>query len=199
MLPTCPTAACGSPCSAPPRPSRPTSTSSTSGPDGAPAGARRRRVASTRKLTALNAEALADVRLLEPEERWETVDGRRIQGWLIRAADATGPAPLVLEIHGGPHTLYGWAPGFEFQVLAGAGMSVLYTNPRGSEGYGQEFNAANLPDWGDGPMADVLAHVDAAGGRRDGRPRPARGDGRLVRRLPDELDRRPRPSASPPP
>lgn len=131
------------------------------GPDGAPAGARRRRTASLRRLTTLNAEALADVHLVEPEERWETVDGRRIQGWLIRSPEAAGPAPLVVEIHGGPHTLYGFSPGFEFQVLAGAGMSVLYTNPRGSEGYGQAFCAANVPDWGDGPMADILAHVDA--------------------------------------
>ena len=131
------------------------------GPDGAPAGGRRRRSASLRRLTALNVEALADVHLVEPEARWETVDGRRIQGWLIRAPEAAEPAPLVVEIHGGPHTLYGFAPGFEFQVLAGAGMSVLYTNPRGSEGYGQAFCAANVPDWGDGPMTDVLAHVDA--------------------------------------
>jgi dipeptidyl aminopeptidase/acylaminoacyl peptidase len=129
------------------------------GPDGAPAGGRRR-VATPRRVTSLNAEALAAIGLVEPEERWETVDGRRIQGWLIRAATATGPAPLVLEIHGGPHALYGWAPGFEFQVLAAAGMSVLYTNPRGSDGYGQDFCRASLPDWGDGPTADVLAHVD---------------------------------------
>jgi dipeptidyl aminopeptidase/acylaminoacyl peptidase len=67
----------------------------------------------------------------------------------------------VLEIHGGPHTLYGMTPYWEFQVLAGAGISVLFTNPRGSEGYGEEFNSANLPDWGAGPMADVMAHVEA--------------------------------------
>ena len=72
-----------------------------------------------------------------------------------------GPPPLVTEIHGGPHTLYGYAPGWEFQVLAGAGIGVWYANPRGSEGYGEAFNAANFRDWGDGPMRDVLAGVDA--------------------------------------
>ena len=41
-------------------------------------------------------------------------------------------------------------------------MSVLATNPRGSEGYGEEFNRANLGDWGDGPMDDVIAGVDQA-------------------------------------
>ena len=50
----------------------------------------------------------------------------------------------------------------EWQVLAGAGVSVLASNPRGSEGYGEEFNRANLGDWGDGPMDDVIAGVDQA-------------------------------------
>ena len=116
-----------------------------------------------RRISHLNDEALAELELRPADDRWVTVDGREIQGWLVRspAAEAGGAAPLVLEIHGGPHTLYGWAPYWEFQVLAGRGMSVVFTNPRGSEGYGEDFNAANLPDWGDGPMRDVIAHVDA--------------------------------------
>ena len=119
--------------------------------------------AGLRRVTAFNDELLAELDLRPPEERWETVDGREIQGWVIRAAAAVRgePAPLVLQIHGGPHTLYGWSPYWEFQVLAGAGISVLFTNPRGSEGYGEDFNSANLPDWGDGPMRDVMAHVEA--------------------------------------
>jgi dipeptidyl aminopeptidase/acylaminoacyl peptidase len=71
------------------------------------------------------------------------------------------PLPLVTEIHGGPHTLYGWSPVLEFQILAANGIGVYYSNPRGSEGYGREFNEANLRDWGHGPMRDVLAGVDA--------------------------------------
>ena len=116
-----------------------------------------------RGVTAFNDAVLAELDLRPSEERWETVDGREIQGWLIRsaAAERGEPAPLVLQIHGGPHTLYGWAPCWEFQVLAGTGISVLFTNPRGSEGYGEDFNSANLPDWGTGPMRDVMAHVDA--------------------------------------
>jgi len=133
--------------------------------DGRPAAAAGSATAATalRPITSFNDAVLAELDVRAPEERWETVDGREVQGWLIRcaAAEQGESAPLVLEIHGGPHTLYGWAPYWEFQVLAAAGISVLYTNPRGSEGYGEDFNSANLPDWGDGPMRDVMAHVDA--------------------------------------
>ena len=59
----------------------------------------------------------------------------------------------MTEIHGGPHTLYGWSPFLEFQILAASGIGVYYSNPRGSEGYGREFNEANLRDWGPGPCA----------------------------------------------
>ncbi len=113
-----------------------------------------------RTLTHLNDALAAELALVEPvERRWQS-DGREIQGWLYPGGP--GPRPLVLEIHGGPHTLYGWSPILEWQVLAGAGISVLAANPRGSEGYGEAFNRANLGDWGDGPMADVIAGVDAA-------------------------------------
>ena len=120
-------------------------------------------LAELRQVTRCNDDALEEIDLRTAVERWVTVDGLEVQGWLIpsAAAEAGRPAPLVLQIHGGPHTLYGWAPYWEFQVLAGSGVSVLATNPRGSEGYGQDFNAANLPDWAVGPTRDVLAHVDA--------------------------------------
>jgi dipeptidyl aminopeptidase/acylaminoacyl peptidase len=112
-----------------------------------------------RRVTDLNTELRAEVELREPIERYVTVDGRDIQGWLIPAG--RGRQPLVTEIHGGPHTLYGWSPFWEFQTLAANGMSVFYCNPRGSEGYGRAFNEANLRDWGDGPMRDVVAGVEA--------------------------------------
>ncbi len=123
-----------------------------------------------RPVTALNAGLLEEIELRPAVERWVRVEGREIQGWLIAAGD--GPRPTVLEIHGGPHTLYGWSPFWEFQVLAGAGISVFYSNPRGSEGYGLGFNEANLADWGDGPMRDVIAGVDAL--VADGLARPDR-------------------------
>ena len=112
-----------------------------------------------RRLTSFNADVLDELDLRQPIERHDTVDGRDIQGWLLPAGP--GARPLVLEIHGGPHTLYGWAPIWEFQVLAAAGISVFCANPRGSEGYGEAFNDANHRDWGPGPTRDVLAGVDS--------------------------------------
>jgi dipeptidyl aminopeptidase/acylaminoacyl peptidase len=110
-------------------------------------------------ITDLNRNLVLEIELRAPVERWASVDGHEVQGWLVPSGD--GPRPTVLEIHGGPHTLYGWTPFWEFQVLAGAGISVAYANPRGSEGYGREFNEGNINDWGDGPMRDVLAVLDA--------------------------------------
>jgi acylaminoacyl-peptidase len=117
------------------------------------------RASDPRRVSELNAAVLAELDLREPQERHVKVDGRDIQGWFIPAGD--GPRPLVLQIHGGPHTLYGWSLHWEFQVLAAGGIGVFYCNPRGSEGYGQDFNDANHRDWGDGPMRDVLAGVDS--------------------------------------
>ena len=115
-----------------------------------------------RRLTDLNGDVLRDVTLVEPVERWAEVDGRRIQGWyLAPASTAGGAAPVVTQIHGGPHTMYGWSPMLEFQLLAATGIGVFSSNPRGSEGYGRAFNEANIRDWGPGPMRDVLAGVDA--------------------------------------
>jgi dipeptidyl aminopeptidase/acylaminoacyl peptidase len=117
-----------------------------------------RRGALARRVTDLNADVVSELALVEPVERRHSVDGREIQGWLLPAGP--GRRPLVTEIHGGPQTLYGWSPFLEFQILAGSGMSVFYCNPRGSEGYGEAFAAANVRDWGPGPTRDVLAGVD---------------------------------------
>jgi acylaminoacyl-peptidase len=126
-----------------------------------------------RRLTDLNKEVFDEVELREPVERSVSVDGRQIQGWFlpaVAAAEGSGPgksarraaaASLVTEIHGGPHSLYGWAPVLEFQLLAASGMGVFFCNPRGSEGYGRAFNEGNLRDWGPGPMRDVIAGIES--------------------------------------
>ncbi|CAN5652198.1 S9 family peptidase [soil metagenome] len=127
-----------------------------------PRGPASKRGLNPRRLTRLMADAWADVEIVAPKVRWHENDGRRIQGWFYRAPDRDGkPAPLVVEIHGGPATLYGWSLMWEWQCLVAAGMSVYACNPRGSQGYGQEFLSANYRDWGDGPMADIIAGVDS--------------------------------------
>ena len=113
----------------------------------------------TRPLTQFNADVLDELTLVEPVERRSDVDGWSIQGWFMPGGGKG--RPLVTQIHGGPHSMYGWSPFWEFQLLAAAGIGVFYSNPRGSDGYGQDFNDANHRDWGPGPMRDVLAGVDA--------------------------------------
>ncbi|MDQ2689656.1 MAG: S9 family peptidase [Chloroflexota bacterium] len=122
-----------------------------------------RRSVELREVTDLMGERWGEIELVEPIERWHEVDGRRVQGWFYPAPGSSKrrPAPVVLEIHGGPATLYGWSLMWEWQQLAASGMSVYACNPRGSQGYGQEFLTANVRDWGDGPMRDVMAGVDS--------------------------------------
>src|SRR4029079_362604 len=89
-----------------------------------------------------NAEFLSGLALGEVEELWvDAFDGKKLQGWIVKPPgfDPKKKYPLVLEIHGGPYADYG--PGFaaEIQLYAAAGYVVLYTNPRGSTGYGEAF------------------------------------------------------------
>ncbi|MGI6666870.1 MAG: S9 family peptidase [Bacillota bacterium] len=76
-------------------------------------------------------------------------DGTRLEGWVIlpNGFEKGKKYPLIMEIHGGPHTTYGNVFFHEFQMLAGHGFGVLYTNPRGSMGYGEEFARAVVGDW----------------------------------------------------
>src|SRR5690625_6773908 len=69
---------------------------------------------------------------------------------------------MVLEIHGGPHAMYGQTFFHELQLLAAKGYVVLYTNPRGSHGYGQEFVDACRADYGGGDYSDLMHAVDYA-------------------------------------
>ena len=70
--------------------------------------------------------------------------------------------PLLLNIHGGPHMMYGHDFFDEFQVYSGAGYAVLFANPRGSRGYGESFTRAVIGDWGGVDHDDVTAALDAA-------------------------------------
>lgn len=70
--------------------------------------------------------------------------------------------PLILEVHGGPHAMYAHTYFHEFQMLTAKGYGVLYTNPRGSHGYGQAFVDAVRGDYGGGDFDDLMDVLDYA-------------------------------------
>jgi len=110
-------------------------------------------------------KSLEDYPILPSEEiRLKAEDGSSLQGWLIKPRDYRPgqKAPLLVNIHGGPHGMYSPSFGFEYQLYAHHGIAVLYTNPRGSDGYGQAFADVIHENWGDKPMADVMRFVDYA-------------------------------------
>lgn len=111
-------------------------------------------------LTALNQDFNSEVKLSEPEEFWvESTDGAKVQGWVLKPIEYLAPHryPAILEIHGGPHAQYGWAFFHEMQVLAAQGFVVVFTNPRGSKGYGEAHCAAIRGNWGDKDWDDIQA------------------------------------------
>jgi acylaminoacyl-peptidase len=124
-----------------------------------------------RRLTQLNEDLLALRELGKVEEIWSTtpVDGRRVQSWLIRPPgfDPAKKYPLILEIHGGPHTNYGPRFAAELQLMAAAGYNVLFSNPRGSTSYGEDFGNAIHHAYPGRDFDDLMAAVDAAIARGD--------------------------------
>jgi len=121
--------------------------------------------ANMKTLVDVNADVLAGVTLGDVEELWFTsADGWKIQGWLIKPAefDPAKKYPMVLWIHGGPWAMYNVAFNWAFQNFAANGYAVLYTNPRGSTGYGQEFVNGIQYAYPGKDYDDLMAGVDAA-------------------------------------
>lgn len=117
------------------------------------------------KATRFNDEWLSRVTLMPAEElTWTVEDGTEIQGWMIKPVGFRegGVYPMVLKIHGGPHSAYGNTFFPTFHVLSAAGFFVLYTNPRGSSGYGHDFRYATRGEWGIVDREDYLVGVDTA-------------------------------------
>ncbi len=118
-----------------------------------------------RRASTFNDGWLAAVELAEPERlSWSAPDGTGVEGWLVRPVSFRSgtPYPMVLKIHGGPHSAYGNTFFPTFHVLSSAGFFVLYVNPRGSSGYGHEFQYATRGEWGVVDKEDYLAAVDLA-------------------------------------
>jgi len=128
----------------------------------------------SRRLTRLNADLLGRRTLGSVEEIWtnSSADGRRIQSWLIRPPghDPAKKYPLILEIHGGPFANYGPRFAAELQLYAAAGYAVLFSNPRGSTSYGEEFGNLIHHAYPGNDYDDLMSAVDAAiaGGGIDG-------------------------------
>ncbi|WKW13140.1 S9 family peptidase [Pseudogemmatithrix spongiicola] len=119
-------------------------------------------------LTQVNAQLLAGKKLATTEEIWYTsTDGLRIQGWIVKPPDfdPTKKYPLMLEIHGGPHAMYNVGFSFARQDHAAHGYVMLYTNPRGSTGYGSAFGNAIKNAYPGKDYDDLMAGVDSVIGR----------------------------------
>lgn len=115
------------------------------------------------QLTSVNDDILAGKKIGEQEEVWYTsVDGLKIQGWIVKPPDfdARKKYPLMLEIHGGPHSMYNVAFNFARQNHAAEGYVLLYTNPRGSTGYGSKFGNEIMNAYPGKDFDDLMAGVD---------------------------------------
>ncbi len=115
------------------------------------------------RLTQVNADVLDGVTLGQVQEIWyESVGGLDIQGWYITPPDfdPSRKYPMILTIHGGPHGMYGVGFNFSWQEHAAKGYVVLYTNPRGSSGYGSAFGNEINNAYPDKDFDDLMKGVD---------------------------------------
>jgi dipeptidyl aminopeptidase/acylaminoacyl peptidase len=115
------------------------------------------------RLTHINENLMAGIKLGEVEEVWyKSTDDLDVQGWIVKPPDfdPSQQYPLMLAIHGGPHGMYNVAFNFGWQNHAANGYVVLYTNPRGSSGYGTEFGNAINRAYPDKDYDDLMNGVD---------------------------------------
>lgn len=123
-------------------------------------------IGQARRLTDLNGDWLSKRHVSIPEKYTYTNElGLEVEYWVMKPIgfEEGKKYPVLLEIHGGPSAM--WGPGessmwHEFQYFCAQGYGVVYSNPRGSGGYGETFLRANIDDWGAGPAADVLGALD---------------------------------------
>jgi dipeptidyl aminopeptidase/acylaminoacyl peptidase len=123
-----------------------------------------RRPQTVQQLTHLNDELLRGVTLADAEELWYgSSGGARIQGWVVKPPDFDPKRhyPLLLEIHGGPYAMYNVRFSPQFQNFAANGYVVIFVNPRGSTGYGSEFEKAIAKHYPGPDYDDLMAGVDA--------------------------------------
>jgi acylaminoacyl-peptidase len=120
---------------------------------------------SARRLTNLNSDVLAHIELATVESFTvkSSTDDRLIEAWIAKPPGfvADGSYPLILEIHGGPNSMYGASFSSEIQRYAAEGFVVIWCNPRGSVGYGEEFTLLTDLDFPGQDYDDLMTVVDA--------------------------------------
>ncbi len=118
-----------------------------------------------RRVTRFNDRLLGGLTMAEPVSfSFRSGMGRDVEAWVMKPLGLKRGerCPAVLEIHGGPRALFGDGVFHEFQVLAGEGMAVIYTNPRGSAGYEEDFTRGVMRHYGEGDYEDLMACLDEA-------------------------------------
>ena len=113
-----------------------------------------------RQLTHFN--QLNDSPLIVNRFSLDTPEGFILDAWFLTSKEITQPLPTVSIVHGGPHFAYGEAFSLDVHALCASGFGVLYTNVRGSTGYGDEFAHAAHSNWAEGPANDQLLVIDHA-------------------------------------
>ena len=116
------------------------------------------------QLTHVNDSLFGKVQLVTPEDFWyASFDGKKIETWIMKPVGFTPGKkyPLILNIHGGPHTAYGYIFFHEMQLMAARGYVVVYPNPRGSTTYGQEFGNVIQYNYPGDDYKDLMVAVDS--------------------------------------
>jgi dipeptidyl aminopeptidase/acylaminoacyl peptidase len=120
--------------------------------------------AALQPLTRVNEDLLAGITLGEVEKiQYTSTANTKVDGWIVKPPgfNPSTRYPLVMEIHGGPHGMYNVGFNYFFQAFASRGYVVLYTNPRGSTGYGSAFGNAIERAYPSVDYDDLMAGVDA--------------------------------------
>ena len=115
-----------------------------------------------KRLTEVNKDFFNKKKISYPEEIvYKSFDDIEIQGWVMRPVNFKKDKkyPLIVEIHGGPHIMWGYSWWHEFQSMTSKGYVVFYCNPRGSAGYGRDFKGMIYRKWGDEDSQDILTGV----------------------------------------
>ena len=119
---------------------------------------------SPERLTFVNKQIEDEVDIRPAEEMWiASPAGQKVHTFIVKphGFDPSKKYPLILNVHGGPQSQ--WADAFrgDWQMYPGSGYIVVFPNPHGSTGYGQEYTAEISKDWGGKVYDDLMAVTDS--------------------------------------